>query len=347
MSKKVAIILFNLGGPDAPEAIKPFLFNLFFDKNIIGAPLPIRYLIAKLISGRRNKEATAIYDLIGGKSPILENTQAQATALDGVLNQGSTEYRSFVSMRYWHPFSEDVIIDVQAYAPDEIILLPLYPQFSTTTVKSSLEDWRNRAVKAGMTVPLKSIGCYPTDPGFVNANVDLILPRLKEAAASGPVQLLLSAHGLPKKIVDKGDPYPLQVEMTAAAIIDGLRQQADCPDFDPIVCYQSRVGPLEWIGPATDVVIEEAGAAKKAVVVAPIAFVSDHSETLVEIDMEFRELAAHAGVPSFHTVPAVADHPVFINGLADLVRQIEDKSYQCPVPADKACPGAFCVKTYM
>lgn len=340
MAGKTAVILFNLGGPDQADAIKPFLFNLFRDKNIIAAPLPIRYLIAKLISSRRDKEARQIYSLIGGRSPIVPNTEAQARALDAVLNQddGDTEYRSFVSMRYWHPFSDGVIDAVKAWQADRVILLPLYPQFSTTTVKSSIEDWKTGAVKKALMAETRTIGCYPDNSGFVGAYIDLIVPRLKAAAMDGKPRLLLSAHGLPKKIVDKGDPYPLQVEMTAAAIVDGLRQDKDCPDFDPVICYQSRVGPLEWIGPSTDKVILEAGKDQAPVVVAPIAFVSDHSETLVEIDMEFRELAGENGVPSFHTVPAVADHPLFIKGLADIVTALESDSYACHVAADKKCP---------
>jgi ferrochelatase len=315
---KIAVILFNLGGPDSQEAVRPFLYNLFNDAAIIRLPWPLRSLIAKLISSRRAPVARAIYQKLGGGSPILPNTLAQAEALDAVLNQSAktgTRYKSFIAMRYWHPFAAQAVRDVKTFAPDKIILLPLYPQFSTTTTASSFDSWRKEARRAGMNTPTQSIGCYPREPGFITAMAASIRVAYDEAATYGKPRVLFSAHGLPQKIVDAGDPYPAHCEMTVTA----LRQALDIQDLDSVLCYQSRVGPLQWIKPSTDDEVMRAGQDKVPLVVAPIAFVSDHSETLVEIDMEYRALAQKQGVPFFASVPAVGTAAAFIDGLARMV----------------------------
>lgn len=319
MSIKTAVVLFNLGGPDRPEAIQPFLFNLFSDPAIIRAPGPVRWMLAHLISRRRAPKAAGIYAQLGGRSPILPETEAQARALEASLNsaQDGSDARVFIAMRYWHPFAAETAAAVKAWGADRVVLLPLYPQMSTTTTASSLGDWDRAAEAAGLHLPTARIGCYPVDPGFVAASARLIRAALEEAASAGaPVRVLFSAHGLPKKIVAAGDPYQMQVERGAAAIVAALQ----VPGLDFSVCYQSRVGPLEWIGPDTESEIDRAGRDGRSVVLCPIAFVSEHSETLVELDIEYAERAQHAGVKKYVRVPTVSVAAEFIGGLDRLVR---------------------------
>ncbi len=314
MSKRLAIVLFNLGGPDTLESVRPFLFNLFNDKAIFRLPQPFRSWLAAFVSKRRAPIAEEIYRHLGGGSPLLSNTEAQASALHAALGGGSNT-KLFIAMRYWHPFTAQTVADVQAWTPDEIILLPLYPQCSTTTTASSLDAWQGAARLLGLDAPTRTVCCYPTEPGFIRAMADAIVPALDEAASHGRPRLLLSAHGLPEQVVKGGDPYQFQCERTAEAIVAAIGRA----DLDWVVCYQSRVGPLKWIGPSTDSEIRRAGAGKVPVVIAPIAFVSEHSETLVEIEIEYRALSAANGVPYFVRVPAVGTARPFINGLARLV----------------------------
>jgi ferrochelatase len=255
--RKVAIVLFNLGGPDGPAAVRPFLFNLFNDPAIIGLPGVVRTPLAALISSRREKLAQANYDIMGGGSPLLPETERQAEALTASLRERmpGVEARCFIAMRYWKPFTADAARAVAEWAPDEIVLLPLYPQFSTTTTGSSLGEWRRRYKGAGRT---RTLCCYPDAEGFVAAYARLI-DETHAKAGRPPVRLLLSAHGLPERVVQRGDPYQAQVEATAAAIVARLPGQ-----WDWRVCFQSRVGPLKWIGPATEDEVRRAGEEKWA-----------------------------------------------------------------------------------
>jgi ferrochelatase len=333
---RTAVVLFNLGGPDKPESVRGFLFNLFNDRAIITLPQPWRWLIARLIAGRRAATARAIYDKIGGASPLLENTVAQAAALTGALG---AEHRCFVAMRYWHPFSGVAAAAVKAWNPDRIVLLPLYPQFSTTTTASSFADWHRAAEGAGLSaVPTVALCCYPDDAGFVAATVAAIRAAITEVPPGAPYRILFSAHGLPKKIVSAGDPYQFQVELTVAA----LRKALEIADLDSVVCYQSRVGPLEWLGPGTDAEIRRAGAEGIGLVVVPVAFVSEHSETLVELDIEYRHLADQAGVTFYHRVATVGCTADFIAGLAALVRTAGSgpEGLRCPA-GERICPRPF------
>lgn len=311
---RTAVVLFNLGGPDGPAAVRPFLFNLFSDPAILTLPQPFRWLLAQLISRRRAPKARAIYQQIGGGSPLVPLTEEQAAALRAELG-GDTGV--FIAMRYWHPLTDATVAAVTAFRPERIVLLPLYPQFSTTTTGSSLTAWARAAAAAGLRAPTSVVCCYPSEPGFIAATAAQVRTSLSRAAAYGRPRVLLSAHGLPKKVVAAGDPYQWQVERTAAAVVAALAE----PGLDWTVCYQSKVGPLEWLGPATDDEIRRAGRDGVPVVVVPIAFVSEHSETLVELDIEYRHLAQQAGVPAYERVPAVATAPEFIAGLAALVRQ--------------------------
>ena len=314
---KIAIVLFNLGGPDSPEAVQPFLRNLFSDPAIISLPTIFRLPLAWLIARRRAPIAREIYHQIGGRSPIFEETRKQADALEAALSGDGVTAKAFVAMRYWHPFSDGAARAVKAFNPDKIVLLPLYPQYSTTTTASSLTDWARSAKKAGLAAPTSQVCCYPTEQGFINAVAAHIRTAMAGARGDISYRLLLSAHGLPKRVIQKGDPYQRQVERTASAILSALA----IPGLDSQVCYQSRVGPLEWIGPATDDEIRRAAKDGKGVVIAPVAFVSEHSETLVELDIEYRKLAEEVGVPDYRRAATAGVHPDFIAGLAGLVRR--------------------------
>ncbi|MDE2182558.1 MAG: ferrochelatase [Alphaproteobacteria bacterium] len=310
---RLAVVLFNLGGPDTPDAIEPFLRNLFSDPAILPMPALIRRPLARFIAARRAPVAREIYAKIAGHSPILEETQAQARALETAL--AGHEARAFIAMRCWKPFSDEAARAVAAWAPDRVVLLPLYPQYSTTTSRSSLEDWGRAAQTAGITAPSGTICCYPTQSGFITALESLTRQTMAKARPDVTYRLLLSAHGLPERIIARGDPYQRQVEQTAAALAERLT------GVDAQVCYQSRVGPLKWIGPSTDAEIRRAGAEGKGLIVVPISFVSEHSETLVELDIEYGRLAQESGVKDYLRVPTVSAHPDFIGGLAAVITQ--------------------------
>lgn len=333
---KLAVVLMNLGGPDSADAVEPFLYNLFSDPAIITLPNPLRWLVARQISSRRAPIAQQIYAKIGNTSPLVSNTEAQARALEAVLGG---ETRCFIAMRYWHPFADRAARTIVQWGADEVVLLPLYPQFSSTTTASSLADWHRAAKRAGITTPTHAICCAPDEPGFIAALAENIRQALAAwPAEKGTPRLLLSAHGLPKRTVARGDPYQSQVEMTAAA----LRQALGRPELDTTICYQSRVGPLEWLGPATDAEIRRAGGEKRGLIVAPIAFVSEHSETLVELDIEYGHLAAQSGVPHYVRVPTVSTASSYIAGLAHLVREaLASRAAVTPQGGRRRCAPGF------
>jgi len=329
-----AVVLMNLGGPDSLAAVRPFLYNLFSDPAIIGLPALFRLPLAWLIAACRAAVARGIYAQLDGFSPLLANTQAQAQALEVELGAG---YRCFIAMRYWHPLTAAAVAAVKAWHPDEIILLPLYPQFSTTTTASSLEAWRDEALRQDLGGKTRGIRSYPALSGLVTALAGLVAEALEVAAAeAGPVRLLFSAHGLPLKIVAAGDPYPSEIECTAAAVVEALAR----PGLDWRVCFQSRVGPLAWLGPSLDEELRRAGRDGVAVVVAPISFVSEHSETLVELDRDYRRLAEACGVPAYHRVPAVGTDRRFIAALAELVRGTEQPGQAAGAAAASAGPDS-------
>lgn len=333
---KLAVVLFNLGGPDSPDAVRPFLFNLFNDPAIIGAPGPVRWVLAQFISRRRAPVAREIYAHLGGASPLLANTKAQAGALAAAL-QTEWNARCFIAMRYWHPFADEAARDVARFGPERIVLLPLYPQFSTATTESAIKDWTRAAGRAGVTAPTRTVCCYPDDAGFVAAMAEATAEAWTRAAAAGEPRILFSAHGLPKRVVAGGDPYQWQVERSAAAIAEAATARLGrTPEW--LVCYQSRVGPLEWIGPYTDAEIERAGNERRPLVVVPLAFVSEHSETLVELDIEYGRLAAEHGVPAYERVATVNDSPTFIEGLAKLVRTAAGPGPE----TESGCGGRLC-----
>lgn len=316
--RKIAVVLFNLGGPDSPDAVRPFLFNLFNDPAIIEAPGPVRWALAQYISRRRAATARANYANMGGASPLLPNTQKQAQALQAAL-AGDAEVRCFIAMRYWHPFADETARDVKAFGPDKVILLPLYPQYSAATSGSSLEDWRRAARGIGLDTPTSAVCCYPDLPGFIETVADMTAEAWIRAARAGTPRILLSAHGLPRRNIAAGDPYQWQVERSAAAIAAAVAQRLERePDW--LVTYQSRVGRLQWIEPYTENEVERGAMEGRPLVVVPLAFVSEHVETLVELDIEYRDVAERHGAPGYERVGTVSEESRFIEGLAGLVR---------------------------
>lgn len=340
MSRRIAVVLFNLGGPDGPAAVKPFLFNLFNDPAIIGAPGFIRTRLARFISSRREKAAQANYAIMGGASPLLPETKKQADVLEAALaaELPGDAVRCFIAMRYWRPMTAGAAEAVAAFEPDEIVLLPLYPQFSTTTTASSLKAWNEAYRGSGRT---RTVCCYPQAEGFVEGYADLIEKAWDAAGKPRPARVLFSAHGLPEKVVKGGDPYQAQVEATAATVAGRLSGLTDWK-----ISYQSRVGPLKWIGPATDEAIVEASREGLALVVVPIAFVSEHIETLVELDHEYAARANANGCPAYIRVPALGVHEAFIGSLAKIaVEALQRAGGTCPGSAYECRARSKCPRT--
>ncbi|MDP6174984.1 MAG: ferrochelatase [Rhodospirillales bacterium] len=331
---KCAVVLFNLGGPDGPEAIQPFLFNLFNDPAIIGLPFFLRQPLAHFISSRRAPVAAEIYAHLGGRSPLLELTQGQASALHENLG-GGDDVRVFIAMRYWHPLAGETAKQVREFDPDEIILMPLYPHYSSTTTGSSLTDWHKAAKDAGLDKPASAICCYPLMEGLIRAHDKLLQSTLSALAPGQAKRVLFSAHGLPEKIILAGDPYQFQIEQTARA----LASKAGLGPEEWVICYQSRVGRLKWIGPSIDEALRGAAEDGRAVLVVPISFVSDHSETLVELDIEYAGKAKAMGIDHFARVPALGCDEDFIGGLAGLARRARhDMKMMDSGAGGRSCP---------
>tara|TARA_B100000780_G_C21092947_1_gene440562 strand:+ start:584 stop:1606 length:1023 start_codon:yes stop_codon:yes gene_type:complete len=307
---KKAVILFNLGGPDSLDAVEPFLFNLFNDPAIISLPGILRYPLAKLISKRRTPVAKAIYAEMGGKSPILEETKTQVKAIEKSLEKESDDYKCFIVMRCWNPRAKEVIKDVKKFNPEQIILLPLYPQYSNATSGSSIKEWLDICKKEKVKTDTKIVCCYPTEKDFILSYASLIKEKI-DTNNLDKITLIFSAHGLPENKIKQGDPYQWQVEQTVNELIKKL----SINNLNYILSYQSRVGPLKWIGPSTETVIKEEAQKNKIIVVVPVAFVSEHSETLVELDIEYKKLAIENGSKDYIRVPAVTANLDFINSL--------------------------------
>ena len=334
---KKAIILFNLGGPDKLENVEPFLFNLFNDPAILNLPTFLRYPLAKLISNRRAPVAKKIYAELGGSSPILKLTIEQSDALEIKLNQTQKEdeYKCFIIMRCWNPRAKDVIKDVQLYGPDEVVLMPLYPQYSAATSGSSIKEWKDVCKKNNYHVKTSTICCYPTDQNFINAHTKEIIKKIKDLKN---FKLIFSAHGLPEKNIKKGDPYQWQVEQSVKKIVESLNDE----NLDWILSYQSRVGPLKWIGPSTETIIIENSKIGKHIVLVPIAFVSEHSETLVELDIEYKEIADANGCKNYTRVPALGINEDFIKAMSELIiKKNEYKINENLYPPKIQCPSNF------
>ena len=331
-SRRVAIILFNLGGPDTPEAVRPFLFNLFNDPAIIGLPQPFRFLLAQLISRSREKLAQANYAEMGGGSPILPETLKQAAALEAEISKrvANVSFKCFVAMRYWKPLVKDAAKAAAAWGATDAILLPLYPQYSSTTTASSLRAWAQASDLPGAT-----ICCYPAGGAFAQAHADAILNAWRAGGSPEKVRVLFSAHGLPERVIQRGDPYQWQVEQSVAAVRKLLPAA-----WEYRTCYQSRVGPMKWIGPSTEDEIHAAAQAQTGVIVSPIPFVSEHVETLVELDIEYAQRAHELGLPYYLRAPALGAAPRFIDALADLTeRALAQPGKLCSEQGERLCPG--------
>jgi protoporphyrin/coproporphyrin ferrochelatase len=334
---KKAIILFNLGGPDNLDAVEPFLFNLFNDPAIISLPGIIRYPLAKLISKRRTPVAKAIYEEMGGSSPILEETESQAKAIERVLEHEGDKYKCFIVMRCWHPRAEHVIKKVKDFDPEQVILLPLYPQYSNATSGSSIKEWFDVCKKENFKTETKIICCYPNEKDFILSYANLIRKKINTNILQ-ETTLIFSAHGLPENKIKQGDPYQWQVENTVKELVKKL----SIKNLNYILSYQSRVGPLKWIGPSTDKVIKEEAKKNKIIVIVPVAFVSEHSETLVELDIEYKKLATENGSKDYIRVPAVTVNQDFINSLKSSILKASNgdrltSSIKCPEQFKK-CP---------
>ncbi|HXZ11968.1 MAG TPA: ferrochelatase [Candidatus Sulfotelmatobacter sp.] len=312
-SKKIAVILFQLGGPESQAAVEPFLYNLFCDPDIINFPgaFLARKALAKLISTRRSKIVGRHYAEIGGGSPIRRLTEQQAAALQAALRP-HIDARTLVAMRYWHPDTREAISALESAPFDELVLLPLYPHYSFATTGSSLKEWNRRYT---VKVPVHLIDHFFDHPDYVAAIVERINGVLERLRKPGEVHLVFSAHGLPMVLVEKGDPYPRQIEQTVQLV----RELGAWPNAHTL-CFQSRVGPQKWLQPALTSMLEQlARDGVKRMLVIPISFLTEHIETLHEINIEAREEALRHGVSEFHMMPALNDSPLLIRALADLV----------------------------
>ncbi|MCU7611899.1 ferrochelatase [Anaplasma capra] len=313
--KKCAVVLLNLGGPGSLHEVEGFLFSLFSDQRIIGLPNPFRMFLAALIAKLRKKSAQKIYALMGGKSTILEETELQASTLEKRLNctTKDTTYRVFVCMRHSKPCSMEVLQDVHNYQPEHIVLLPMYPQYSSTTTLSAIEDWYRNARKMRYKCNTSVVCCYHTHPDYIASHCKLILSEYKKALLiHGSPRVLFSAHGLPTRIVKRGDPYQNHVQQSVDAIVESMGIQS----LDYSICYQSKVGPVKWLEPSTRSEILRAKSHGIPVVVVPISFVSEHSETLVELDIEYKALMPEEG--QYLRVPALGIDESFIECLRNL-----------------------------
>lgn len=314
---KIAVLLCSMGGPDSLSAVRPFLFRLFNDPSILRVWQPLRWLLARTISCWRAPEARRIYQKIGGASPLLAHTQAQANALEQALADLET-YRCFVGMSYWHPLIEETLAKIRDWDPDKLIILPLYPQSSTTTTGSVLRTVEQAMACLGMSAKVRHVPAFCTQPCFWKSLIELARPIVRQASSFGAPRLLFSAHSLPQAVVEGGDSYPHQCEETVRLFMEHW----DGPPVEPVLCYQSKVGPLRWIGPSTSGEIVRAARTGNPVVVVPMAFVSEHVETLVELGQAYRELARASGAPFYDVVKTVGTYPAFIDGLAARIREI-------------------------
>ncbi|MEB3179119.1 MAG: ferrochelatase [Nostocaceae cyanobacterium] len=316
---RVGVLLLNLGGPDTLEDVGPFLFNLFSDPEIIRLPFPwLQRPLAWFISSRRTKTSQENYRQIGGGSPLRQITEAQGEALKQELSDMGNAANIYIGMRYWHPFTEEAIAKIKRDGIEHLVILPLYPQFSISTSGSSfrlLEKLWQEDAKLN-DLPYTVIASWYKQPGYLQAMAELIAQELDQFPNPDEVQIFFSAHGVPKSYVkEAGDPYQQEIEECTYLIMQTLNRPNPYT-----LAYQSRVGPVEWLQPYTEDALEELGQKNvKDMVVVPISFVSEHIETLQEIDIEYREIAEEAGIHNFRRVPALNTHPTFIKALADLV----------------------------
>lgn len=326
-NRRVGIVLFQLGGPDTLEAIEPFLYNLFCDPDIIDFPFARigRRPLAKLISTTRSRKVQHHYASIGGGSPIRPNTERQARALERELRRGGIDAHCFVAMRYWHPFTAEAIAQMHAAACDELVLLPLYPQYSSTTTGSSLNEW-NRLF--GDDVPVHVVHPFYREAAYLDAVAEKVNEALSRFPSPERAEIVFSAHSVPMSVIEKGDPYQRQIEETVRLLMD--RGGWSNPHR---LCYQSKVGASRWLQPSLHQTLKVLSAEHvREVCVVPIAFVSDHVETLGEIDHEARHEAHELGITQFEMTGGLNDSPKFIQALTEIVQQALEQEVSAAVP---------------
>lgn len=333
MKEKVAVVLMNLGGPSELKDIRPFLFNLFIDKNIIALPFPLRFVIAWLIAKFRAPKAMEEYEKIvyerpwgkiHGISPLILETNEQARLLEQELNiSQEKEYKTFICMRYWHPMSKEVAQAIDDWNPNRIVLLPLYPQYSKTTSYSSIQDFK-RYYK-NKNVKIDSILHHYDNVHFIESHVKLLVDTINNQYGNdnlSNIMLLFSAHGLPCKIIEEGDTYQFHIERSVHNIMHHANMiPMITRGLQHKICYQSKVGPLPWLEPNTEAVITSTAAENKDIIVVPIAFVSEHIETLVELDITYAEIAHNKGV-RYIRIPTLSTNPAYISCLVDVITTI-------------------------
>jgi protoporphyrin/coproporphyrin ferrochelatase len=319
VQKKIGVVLFQLGGPDRPDAVEAFLYQLFCDPDIINFPLAFlaRKPLAKLISSARARVVSEHYQTIGGASPIRALTELQAHALEESLRPYA-DAKVVVAMRYWHPFTNEAIAALKDMALDELVLLPLYPQYSFATTRSSLKEWNRLYTPNGVRV--RVIENFHKHPSYIAAMVERIESAMDGVTKPDELFMVFSAHGLPMSLIKKGDPYQRHIEETGQLI----RTKGKWPNRH-VLCYQSRVGPQKWLAPSlTDTIQRLAGEKVRRMLIVPLSFVTEHIETLHEINIEARELAKSLGVEEFRMMPALNDSALFIGALTELVLRATD-----------------------
>lgn len=309
---KKAILLLNMGGPNNLDEVKMFLHNMFNDPRIISAPKPIRWLISKIIIAKRLKSATSNYKLLGGKSPLVGYTQKLIDKL-----KTKVDADVYMIMRYTPPFAKDIISEIKNH--DEIYAIPLYPQHSSTTTLSSFDDLFKIAKNLGIEDKIKTIDCYQTHPLYIKS----IIEKIKEALGSDDAsefELIFSAHGLPQKIIDKGDLYQEHIIQSVESAKQALKSSG-IHFANTHLAYQSRLGPIEWLRPYMDDKLHEFKG--KKVIVFPVAFTIDNSETECELDIEYRHLADEIGIIDYRVAKAPNDHDDFVECLVDIYKGIK------------------------
>jgi protoporphyrin/coproporphyrin ferrochelatase len=326
-TRRVGVVLFQLGGPDRLEAIEPFLYNLFCDPDIIDFPFARigRKPLAKLISTTRARKVQHHYSTIGGGSPILRNTQLQADALENDLRAQGVDAHCFVAMRYWHPFTHEAIVQLQAAACDQLVLLPLYPQYSSTTTGSSLNEWHRRYTG---DIPTHCVETFYRNTTYLDSFIEKINEALARFPNPAKPEIVFSAHSIPMSVVEKGDPYQREIEETVQLLL--ARGGWSNPSR---LCYQSKVGASRWLQPSLHQTLRKLAAERvREVCVVPVAFVSDHVETLGEIDHEARHEAHDLGITQFEMSAGLNDSPKFIQALSEIVQEALAQPAISPVP---------------
>jgi ferrochelatase len=318
---KTGIVMLNLGGPATLDDVEPFLLELFADREII--QLPLQRWLGPFIARRRTPKVRGLYAAIGGGSPILRYTEAQGRGMVARLDRISPEtapHKFYVAFRYTHPGSDDALRAMHADGVERAVAFTQYPQFSCSTTGSSLNELWRAASRTGLRDAFEwsIIDRWPVHRGFIDAMTETVRDGLREfdAADRDRAVILFSAHSLPLDVIDRGDSYPQEVGASVQKVVE----QLGAPN-PYLLAYQSDVGPVRWLGPSTEQVLRRLGArGQKHVLVVPIAFTSDHIETLSELDREYGEVAHHAGITHYKRAPALNDRPLFLDGLAQIVR---------------------------